>query len=274
MTPYPNDDDAYEIPSIVRSLDGIEWAVPDGLTNPILEALPSTKTYSDSDLSFVDDTFYYVFRESPSDDAPHGTGETIWVMTSTDGVEWGEPASMLTSDARASMLSPALVYENGAWRMWLVNATASPNVLEMRTADAITGPWSAAQTCDPQVPAGKDVWHIDVVLQSGGYAAAINYCNANVSGPAGFLRFGASEDGLEWAVSETGIDPAGSIERVYRGSLIHEGETWKLWYSDRTTEGSWGINFVTTDLVPTIEVPPVTPPSLRGSFSAWPSMRP
>lgn len=42
--------------------------------------------------------------------------------TTTDGIHWSKAQNVLVSDARTDrILSPAIIYENGRYKMWTVN---------------------------------------------------------------------------------------------------------------------------------------------------------
>ena len=264
-TPYPYDEDDYENPSIFSSPDGLDWSVPDGVTNPLV-AQPAGGTNSDSDLVYADGVFHYFYREVIY--ASHR--ERIYLITSTDGVTWSGPTLVWGGTAEFEFLSPAVVH--GGWRMWSVNKVPAPNTLELRTADAPEGPWSEPITCDVVTPPGRDLWHVDVTRFGRCYVAALVFCDSGTSGTAASLTFGSSRDGAAWEVGATVIAPAGSVERVYRGSLMRDGDVWRLWYSDRSSAGVWRILH---ENLPDAAFPDLwTPSALAGAQSAWPSMRP
>src|SRR5436190_6416072 len=53
FTPYPNGNEAAENPSILASHDGLNWLVPDGLTNPLVPPILVGKAFnSDPDLLY------------------------------------------------------------------------------------------------------------------------------------------------------------------------------------------------------------------------------
>lgn len=267
MTPYPASDNDYENPSILTSTDGTTWAAPDGLTNPVVSFPGGDEHNSDADLVHDGSSLHLFYRrttEVGGDDA-----ESVRTLSSTDAVTWGSETTILSGSARAEFLSPAVVHDGTTWRMWVVDATASPNELHLYTATSATGTWTKDATCT--LPSSSDdIWHVDVVAHKNGYIAALNYCDIGTSGDNAYLVTAVSNDGETWRIHGTTIDPAAGIDRVYRGSLLYDDEAWRLWYSQRTTDNEWQVLLE--------EDPPMvalheTPSSLAGVSSAWPSLR-
>lgn len=87
MTPYPFNDGSYENPSIVTSNDGENWAVPEGVTNPLV-GTPNPGHNCDADLVYVPELdelrIYYV-------EADDIISSRVKMMSSRDGVQWSEP---------------------------------------------------------------------------------------------------------------------------------------------------------------------------------------
>jgi len=127
MTPYLDGDDEYEDPCILCSNDGIAWGIPAGLTNPIDDQPGSPGAYnSDTDLVFVDGVLYLFWRTF--DPAAVGAEEKLYYSSSVDGVVWSAKTLIYSSDmAVRRLLSPAFVFEGGAWVFWAVDVVPSPN---------------------------------------------------------------------------------------------------------------------------------------------------
>lgn len=66
ITPYPNSNDSYENPSIFASEDGVKWIVPEGITNPLVEADGGLEKGFNSDPDMVynpdDDKLWLYYR--------------------------------------------------------------------------------------------------------------------------------------------------------------------------------------------------------------------
>ncbi len=135
MTPYPFNDGSYENPSIVTSNDGENWAVPEGVTNPLV-GTPNPGHNCDADLVYVSELdelrIYYV-------EADDIISSRVKMMSSRDGVQWSEPQVVLKDLIRKySVLSPSI------------------EILP----DGIN--WSGAVACTGFVQPGYQIWHIDV----------------------------------------------------------------------------------------------------------------
>lgn len=267
FTPYEASDNQIENPSIVTSSDGTTWAVPDGLTNPIVASPSGSGFNSDTEIVYDSGTYYLFYRENT------GVGtvdEKIYVRTSTDLVTWSSATTLLSASNRSDFLSPAVVKDGPTWKMWVVNATANPNTLDLYTASSPTGSWTKAATCT--LPSSSDdIWHVDVVAHMGGFIALLNYCDIGQSGDNGYLRTAISNDGLTWRLHDIGIDPGGTIERTYRGALLYDDGDWRCWYSQRTTGNEWQ---VLLEEDPPMVALHATPSALAGAPSAWPSLKP
>ena len=246
MTPYPNGNAAYENPSVLVSNDGFTWEVPDGLTNPVA---PNLGTYdnSDADLVYHAGTLYLFYRDFAGDT------EHILLRTSTDGVTWSAPTTIITTTATggARRMSPSVVRAgDGTWLMWYVNAGANPNQVEYVTASDPAGTWSAPTAATASDPEGRDIWHLDVVADGTGYKAVVTTCTSGTSGTAGRMLLASSADGATWSLSGAVLTPTGSGwdgSIVYRGSPVYEQSRWRCWYSGMATTNAWRIGYTELD---------------------------
>jgi hypothetical protein len=268
ITPYTDSNESLENPSILRSTDGLTWTVPEGLTNPVV-SMPAGGHNADPDLVWDGSAFHLFYI-----DYIDGTNqERVLHRSSADGVTWSA-ADVAVTVTGHKVLSPAIVHVAGAWRMWTVDMTTTPNTLTMRTSSSPGSGWSGPTDCDLSIPADKDIWHVDVVPYRGGLVAALDYCDRNTSGDGAFLALGASHTGLDWTVGGTTIVPAGSVSRVYRGTLLRDAGAWRLWYSEwLNATNDWRTlhDTLAEGVVPDAREAVA---SLVGAVSAWPSMRP
>lgn len=122
VTPYPNNNDTYENPSIICSNDAINWEEPSGITNPITPKASDNSYYnSDCELVYRTDTdtlecWYRRANRSP-------VKETIIRKTSKDGITWGEEEILFESNTGASVLSPCVIFRDGRYMIWVNNNT-------------------------------------------------------------------------------------------------------------------------------------------------------
>ena len=189
MTPYNGA--AVENPSILVSADGTTWTVPAGLTNPVVAA-PGGSTYNSDPCIFmsVDGlTMYLVWRTYTS------TVETIYEISSTDGVTWSAPITLfsITSAAADQSVSPTVQYNSttGMFEMW---ATSGRWSIYRRTSPTPSGPWSDPQECYLFSKMRPD--HIFVKIVNGVYYSLVS------NNPGGFYLF-TSTDGIRWRASST-----------------------------------------------------------------------
>lgn len=242
MEPYPGGDSAYENPSILVSNDGTTWAVPAGLTNPVVPNPGGGNYNSDGDLVFYLGTLFLFYRSNVG----------ISLKTSTDGITWSGASLVISLADENLMLSPAILRgADGTWRMWSVNKTTNPNTLEFRTASGPSGTWSAPSTCTATDPEGRDLWHLDVSPNGSGYRAVITTCTLGGDGSDGRMELGSSADGTTWSISTAVISPSGSgwdSLIVYRGSMVYEASRWRCWYSGCNGSIVWHIGY--TELNP------------------------
>lgn len=189
-TPYPAE--ARENPNIACSHDGVNWVVPDGLTNPIApfsEAVALGYDYwSDTDLVHLPDNRLACYFRGTG----QGVKDVIVRKVSSDGVNWG-PLEVMFEAPFTSTLSPAIVVEaDGTFSMWSVNfLRPSIERLERRTStDGVN--WSAPESCTIPGSALGYTWHVDVVRVGDLYHALV----ATREGYGLYYRW--SRDGITW----------------------------------------------------------------------------
>ena len=257
MTPYAFADDALEDPCLIVSQDGTTWQPAPDAPTPMDDQPGSPGHYnSDTHLVLRDGTMYAIWRTSKNGSAP----DRISWRTSTDGKTW-TPAHVIYEGGAlgtvwGQMVSPALIPEGDGWRMYLVAVNAHPNRLVYVTTTAATptpGDWSAPVRCtidggDQHIP-GRDVWHIDVVQDGGGYLALINDCIPRTGGIDGDLILARSTDGTTWTSGRGPLLPryAPHHDALYRASLIpREDGSIDIWYSARVRQNQrWTISRTT-----------------------------
>lgn len=240
ITPYPNEDPAYENPSIYYSDNKTTWAVPDGLTNPI-ESTPVDGFYnSDPGLIFDDasNKLYCFWREWKD-----SISETVYCMESTNGITWTNKQTVLSGETWNTVISPSIIYNGSQYVMYTVDRTvASPYQVLRRTSSSLTGPWSEAQaiTLDDQ----PECRHIDVI-----YVPSDGRYYAVITGAATAPYFAVSTDGVSFSASAfmTGAVPAWTAI-LYRASISRSDTGFDMWYTGNSapklyqlgyTEISW-----------------------------------
>ena len=229
FTPYPSTNSAYENPSIVASNDGVTWAVPTGLTNPI-DPDPGGITYnSDVCLTFDAGYLYCVWRETSG-----ASGyDRLLYSRSADGVTWTAQTEMWsTSSAAQRLVSPTVMREpDGSWSMWAIDIVPSPNTMVKLTAPTVGGTWTLADTCTGVSVSGKDVWHGEVRLIGSTYFLLVNENTLDSSG-TGILHLFTSPDGVAWREARSFPGPSLNL---YKSSFLPAGPNqMEVWWGSNS----------------------------------------
>lgn len=217
VTPYTDTTAAVEKVCILVSDDKITWTVPAGLTNPV-----TPETRSDPDIVVTGGTMWMIYRNFT---------DAICMRSSTDGVTWSDEAVVITGTTTTSLLSPAVIYYGGEWVMFTVkydSGTPTNSILEKRTCATINGTWSEPTTCTVNnLPAGKYLWHQDVIVDGTTLWAALNLS-------ASYLYLASSVDGgATWTVEASPIiTPSGLWDtNIYRATILRTLLGFDIWYS-------------------------------------------
>jgi hypothetical protein len=218
MTPYPSPD--FENPSILVSDNGNDWAVPNGLTNPVIPDPGGTKYNNDPDIVVDGSGVMWMFYAEALAD----TYDRIYVVSSPDGVTWSAP-TLVVDGTFPDVLSPAVLWDGSQWVMYSITGAG---VLQRRTCATPSGTWSAAAVVTVLKPSTITPWHIDVIYDNGIYYALVMSSVFD-------LYFGRSTNGTTFVVSSNPIikkaDAAWTTNRVYRGCLVRTASGFDTWYS-------------------------------------------
>jgi hypothetical protein len=241
-TPYPGSNSAWEDPNIAASNDGVNWVVPAGLTNPIDDqpGLPGPYN-SDTDLEMGPGNTMYAFWRVVIPDAFQ---ERIKYSTSTDGVNWSAPVEAMRSamsDRRP--LSPAFMYENGAWKMWAIEINRSPNrmVFFQGGATPAKANWGAMQTVAlGAMQKEKEPWHLSVTKNGTAYIGILNDTALASTGRDGDLLFLYGTTPTSFTNSSFSTVPRLKPfmhDHLYRATMLVGTEYgvpgYQVWYSAR-----------------------------------------
>ncbi|MGP4063098.1 exo-alpha-sialidase [Halobacillus sp. H74] len=233
MTPLTGRDDQTEQPSILVSHDGVNWDVPSGAPEPLI-ASPGTNVDHNSDPCILhhNGQLWIWYRETMKSVTPRE--ERIRLMTSTDGITWTAPQTVIGPDTTNALVSPTVVYRNGQFMMWLVNDYAG--TLEKTTStDGLS--WSSFQsTTTTGMPSDRYYWHIHVSENPDGRLEMI-YSSYNDGGTEGKIHYGYSlDDGDSWTTFPPFVDMLypHEAQRLYRASMqTVDGNPnlYEIWYS-------------------------------------------
>jgi len=251
MTPYPNGNDKYENPCLVASNDNTNWVEP--LVNP-QDTKPNGTHNSDTELVYLEDSnsFQLLYRR----------GEwQLYSKWSSDGRNWSKERDLSFDGGRWNCcLSPSVVVEDdGNLSIWMVNGVGYPNTLMLYNHEIYANDnWTLKANCTiVNMPAGKDIWHIDVSrhpnmdLYLGLMTLSDRNSTCNTT-----LYLGISVDGLKWWLRSGELLPRSTSgwdnEMIYRSSGFVQrsstNHTLRIWYSARSTKGRWRIGYTESKL--------------------------
>jgi hypothetical protein len=241
-TPYPGSNSAWEDPNIAASNDGVTWVVPPGLTNPLDDqpGLPGPYN-SDTDLEMGPNNTLYAFWRVV---IPDLSQERIKYSTSTDGVNWSAPVeAMRSAMADRRPVSPAFMYENGAWKMWAIEINRSPNrmVFFQGGATPAKANWGAMQTVTlGPMQKEKEPWHLSMTKNGNAYIGLLNDTALASTGRDGDLLFLYGTTPISFSNSTFSTIPRLKPfmhDHLYRASMLVGTEYgvpgYQVWYSAR-----------------------------------------
>jgi hypothetical protein len=247
-TPYPHRNAQFENPEIFVSFDGMNWAVPLGLKNPLVPSPVITGDHhSDPDILFHRDHLWLFYRQTIRSKTP--TENRLFLLKSCDGVRWSDPAEVLCDKTGRELLSPAVIHNGRQFLMWTVEICDTEFMIVRRSSlNALE--WSDPVACaltGLEMP--RHAWHIDVIQERERLSAALVSCVGR-GGAKSRIHYAYSEDqGLSWTTEGFLFDQIYEFEAEvqYRGSLLRrEGQpgAYDFWYSAAGNRQLWSIAYV------------------------------
>jgi len=254
-TPYPFAQSRFENPEIFVSCDGVSWATPDGVHNPLVPAPRTDGDHnSDPDMILHDGKLWLFYRETLRSKAPkkEPNENTIYLTKSADGMNWSKPVRVLSEKTGRQLLSPAVIHDGSRFVMWTVEARDEKLRLIRRTSlNAMN--WNLPEPCDIiGLDQGRQPWHLDVIRDKDRLSALlISYLGPDHSGGEGSrIHYAYSEDeGLTWSAGGFLFEQVYEFESQlqYRGSLQlldKERQVYGLWYSAASLRDMFSIGFL------------------------------
>jgi hypothetical protein len=229
MTPYPFSADRLENPSVVVSTDGMHFAPPAGLANPLAPA-PPTDHNNDPDLRRDPRTGAYELLYL---EAQRPAQQTLVALTSADLVTWTRRDAIVYDLAHGApfIVSPAAIDDGGKTYLFFVETEG--RALKLLTSDD-GRTWDVARAAPVDLALGKVTpWHVDVVRGDGAYALLISGYEADFSHQSLYLA--TSPDLAHWTLRPAPLlaytDPALGVESMYRSTGVVDHGTLIVWYS-------------------------------------------
>lgn len=253
FSPYPKADDAKENPHILASNDMEHWEEPVGFQNPLDDTPVNYKKgvvyNSDPELLYNEDTDELECWWRFVDDSD-GKKVVLYRRRSSDGVRWTEKETMLAGDrAKRDYVSPALLYEEGRYKMWSIGSKY--RVQYMESADGRT--WSEVRLIEIEY-ASEAIknWHISVIHTDKGYEMTLVSLDSSL--PSGVYQRGvmnlyytSSKDNITYKKAKVFLTPSkGELgwdnKGLYRSAMLcdTDGEYY-LFYSGIAQDGTRGV---------------------------------
>jgi len=229
MTPYPFSNDRLENPSLLVSSDGMTFAPPPGVTNP-LAAAPPTDHNNDPDLRRDPRTGEYelLYLESL-----RPAKQTLVALRSPDLVTWARHDAIVYDLAHGApfIVSPAALDEGGKTYLFFVE-TFQRELKVMVSPDGRS--WDPASAVPVALALGAiKPWHVDVVRGDGAYALLISGYETDFIHQNLYLA--TSRDLVTWTLRPEPLldhtDPSLGVESLYRSTGVVDHGTLIVWYS-------------------------------------------
>ena len=248
-TPYPNGEDLKENPCIAVSNDLINWDIPDGYTaNPLDEPenMEKGKVYnSDSHLVYNSDLdrleCYWRYVNN------YNNSIIIYRRYTADGINWTpkEVALFLKNRKKADCISPAIIYENGIYKMWYVELSGIVKYAESKDGTS----WENFKNINLEYDTSLKTWHLDVIKTEYGYemltVAFTKFDKRNDMS----LYYTNSKDGFTWTKTTEILRPTIKTKNwdnkgIYRSSFIYEDGIYYVFYGGTGKKYNHGIGLV------------------------------
>ena len=243
FSPYPNVDDAKENPHIKVSNDLINWIEPEGLKNPIV-GKPSNHQAgliynSDPHLVYNYDTdtleCYYRYVNDIKDKV------ILYRLTTKDGIHWSDKEEILVYKRSVKdFLSPAIIYEDGMYKMWAVDKKQVLKYRERKDGYHYGNERVINLTYPISV---LKAWHLDVIKTQKGYEMIVVAFPSRKDSSTMSLYYFSSKDNINYTKGLCILKPSNvswDNKGIYRSSLIYEDGVYYLYYTGISKDGVRG----------------------------------
>lgn len=238
-TPYPEGNDEYENPHIVASNDLINYSEIK-FSQPVLyNYKKGVRFNSDSHIVFNDNQnrleIIWRYTDYDIDYA------SLLISYSYDGDTWSEPETFYETYDRKKedMVSPAIIYENGTYRVWFVNA------YKVKYRELKDGQWSNIKVCELPYEDDAFTWHIDLIKNNDKYEILTCATTDKKDRKHMSLYYAKSDDGLKFDTAKTVLNPTGNNSDwdgngLYRSSFMYSDGLYFVLYGGRNDAKDFG----------------------------------
>lgn len=241
-SPYPFANDKYENPYLLGSNDLINWETPKGLKNPI-EDTPSNYKHehiynSDPHILYNPDTdkmeLYFRFVNENE--------VIIYRRTSSDAVTWSDKEIIIKDNrSKKDYMSPAVIYDNGIYKMWFVNKDKTVHYFE--STDGLHYKNEKIIKLDYPIP-DLQSWHLDIIKTDKGYELITVAYRYHKDRNSMNLYYFYSKDNNNYSKGITILRPSlisWDSKGIYRSSFIYEDGIYYVFYSGISKNNERGI---------------------------------
>lgn len=246
-TPYPGGNSGYENPHIAVSNDLINWYAPNGENKSLDEVKNKYKKKrynSDAHIVYNKDKDIIICYWRYVDDTNESV--TIFKRETKDGVTWTDKEKVLYSKNRhkKDYVSPAIIYDEGIYKMWYVNVCNTITYAESTDGSK----WTDKNKISFKYPSKLDTWHLDVIKADKGYetitVAYDKWHNHNRMD----LYYTYSTDEVNFGDAIKIFEPErGTLNwdnsGIYRSSMIYLDGMYYLYYGAVGVTAERGIGF-------------------------------
>jgi len=278
VTPYQNDDDRYENPSLLASHDGVGWVAPAGVPAPLAGPLPGYRPLenhlSDAELVYdpSSDSLVAFYRENAGREATSAE----YIHRQDISYRGGSftttlhPRVISRYNRDVEIMSPAVVIDDaGMWHMWFtsmypnggsVEHTGTLRLFHCSSADGLS--WGDPSACAPTMTdfyarlapephrlygggGALYPWHVEARRNGSRVDLLITStalpARASLDQGSGLIL--AATDLSDPTALRYPLDApivwGSQDEAVYRAGLV-TGATFRIWYSARTAGAEHG----------------------------------
>lgn len=247
-TPYPGNNGNEENPCVTYSDDGIHWS-EEGISNPIDRTAYDTCIFSDVHLVYIPDTdtmeLWARWCSTAGDDGKEPGWEGVYRWKSKDGLHWEDKEYLYHSiDTEfTSVLSPAVIYDEGKYKIWVCHQR---EFLRYYESDDGTD-WKYIRDISVNItPLGEyKLWHFDMIRTDKGYEFVGCYQRNGEFDQNNYIAYSRSDDNIHFepAVCILANGEKGSFDdlELYRPSLVKVGNKYRLYYGAQKDFMIWHI---------------------------------
>ena len=250
-TPYPGGNTTQENPCLAASNNGLDWGVPAGGTNQVLE------DWNGISNDYNNDT-HLVYNSSTNK-------LEIWYRTALGSQSKMQLKRILTSDGitfesveilregtlnSGDYISPAVIFEDNKYKMLSVSLINSRwRISYSESLDGYT--WTNEQQVNVE---GIDnswwLWHIDFISSDLGYEMVVQGFRTGQSTNSADLYYSVSTDLLNWSQPKLILKKSSELRAfdnagIYRSSILKIDGVYNIYYSALNKSGVRSLSLAT-----------------------------